>query len=139
MISHRSFKETTFKILRTQKKLQIYNGNKVEQRLDYFRQCYIPAAFFNLFFFKNPSLCISHQPVHNSGSSGYGSPNRNDPLLGMTSSSESLDNCSGSKTREAEEEISSKVRPVSEPKHSQFSTACASPRGPACTGLVPGC
>ncbi|XP_034412208.1 period circadian protein homolog 2 isoform X2 [Cyclopterus lumpus] len=43
------------------------------------------------------------QPVHNSGSSGYGSLNRND-LVGMSSSSESLNNCSGSKIRPKEEE-----------------------------------
>ncbi|XP_070775653.1 period circadian protein homolog 2 [Enoplosus armatus] len=52
------------------------------------------------------------QPVHNSGSSGYGSLNRNDHLLGITSSSESLENGSGSKTRqEEEEEVSGKARP----------------------------
>ncbi|XP_038573952.1 period circadian protein homolog 2 isoform X2 [Micropterus salmoides] len=51
------------------------------------------------------------QPVHNSGSSGYGSLNRNDHLLGMTSSSESLDNGSRSKTRQEEEEVSGKARP----------------------------
>ncbi|KAM9350089.1 period circadian protein homolog 2 [Symphorus nematophorus] len=51
------------------------------------------------------------QPVHNSGSSGYGSLNRNDHLLGMTSSSESLDIGSVSKTRQAEEEVSGKARP----------------------------
>ncbi|XP_074507414.1 period circadian protein homolog 2 isoform X2 [Sebastes fasciatus] len=51
------------------------------------------------------------QPVHNSGSSGYSSVNRNDHLVGMSSSSESL-NDSGSKTRqEEEEEVSGKVRP----------------------------
>ncbi|XP_035526404.1 period circadian protein homolog 2 isoform X1 [Morone saxatilis] len=51
------------------------------------------------------------QPVHNSGSSGYGSLSRNDHLLGMTSSSESLDNGSGSKMRQKEEEVSRKARP----------------------------
>uniref|UniRef100_A0A8C4GEI6 Period circadian protein homolog 2 n=1 Tax=Dicentrarchus labrax TaxID=13489 RepID=A0A8C4GEI6_DICLA len=52
------------------------------------------------------------QPVHNSGSSGYGSLSRNDHLLGMTSSSESLDNGGGSKMRQKEEEVSGKARPV---------------------------
>ncbi|XP_044075067.1 period circadian protein homolog 2 isoform X3 [Siniperca chuatsi] len=51
------------------------------------------------------------QPVHNSGSSGYGSLNRNDHLLGLTSSSDNLDNGSGSKTRQEDEEVSSKARP----------------------------
>ncbi|KAG7526564.1 period circadian protein-like 2-like isoform X2 [Solea senegalensis] len=49
------------------------------------------------------------QPVHNSTSSGYGSLNSNDHLLGMSSSSESV-----SKTKmlwEEEEELSSKARP----------------------------
>uniref|UniRef100_A0A673CDA0 Period circadian protein homolog 2 n=1 Tax=Sphaeramia orbicularis TaxID=375764 RepID=A0A673CDA0_9TELE len=44
------------------------------------------------------------QPVHNSGSSGYGSMNSNDHLLSMTSSNESLNNSSGTK-------ISAVVRP----------------------------
>uniref|UniRef100_UPI0037E79545 period circadian protein homolog 2 isoform X2 n=1 Tax=Semicossyphus pulcher TaxID=241346 RepID=UPI0037E79545 len=51
------------------------------------------------------------QPVHNSGSSGYNSLNRNDHLLSLTSSSESLDKGSGSKTHHEEEEVSDKVRP----------------------------
>ncbi|KAI3374944.1 hypothetical protein L3Q82_021468 [Scortum barcoo] len=51
------------------------------------------------------------QPVHNSGSSGYGSLNRNDHFLSMTSSSESLDNCSRSKMQQDEEEVSGKARP----------------------------
>ncbi|XP_041805937.1 period circadian protein homolog 2 isoform X2 [Chelmon rostratus] len=51
------------------------------------------------------------QPVHSSGSSGYGSLNRNDHLLGMTSSSDSLDKGSESKMRQTEEEVSSKARP----------------------------
>ncbi|KAE8290906.1 Period circadian protein-like protein 2 [Larimichthys crocea] len=51
------------------------------------------------------------QPVHNSGSSGYGSLSRNDHLLGMTSSSESLDNGSRGKIQQAEEEVSGKARP----------------------------
>ncbi|XP_070701810.1 period circadian protein homolog 2 isoform X2 [Pempheris klunzingeri] len=51
------------------------------------------------------------QPVHNSGSSGYGSLNRNDHLLSLTSSSESLDNGSGSKMQQEEEEVSGKARP----------------------------
>ncbi|KAM7379346.1 hypothetical protein PAMP_004908 [Pampus punctatissimus] len=51
------------------------------------------------------------QPVHNSGSSGYGSLNSNDHLLGMTSSSESLNNGSGTKMRREEEEVNSKARP----------------------------
>ncbi|XP_061695077.1 period circadian protein homolog 2 isoform X2 [Syngnathoides biaculeatus] len=53
------------------------------------------------------------QPVHNSGSSGYRSLNSTDHLLGMTSSSESLNK--GSKFRqeddEEEEDVSSKARP----------------------------
>uniref|UniRef100_A0A8C2ZMD2 Period circadian protein homolog 2 n=1 Tax=Cyclopterus lumpus TaxID=8103 RepID=A0A8C2ZMD2_CYCLU len=53
------------------------------------------------------------QPVHNSGSSGYGSLNRND-LVGMSSSSESLNNCSGSKIRPKEEE-EEEVEEVEEP------------------------
>ncbi|GAA6234466.1 period circadian protein homolog 2-like isoform X4 [Lates japonicus] len=48
------------------------------------------------------------QPVHNSGSSGYGSLNSNDHLLGMSSSSESLNK---PKMRWEEEEVSSKARP----------------------------
>ncbi|KAM6989306.1 period circadian protein homolog 2 [Tautogolabrus adspersus] len=51
------------------------------------------------------------QPVHNSGSSGYGNPTRNDHLMGMTSSSESLDKCNGSKVGLEEEKLSSKERP----------------------------
>lgn len=54
------------------------------------------------------------QPVHNSGSSGYRSLNSTDQLLGMTSSSESLNN--GTKLHQEddeEEEVSSKTRPVS--------------------------
>ncbi|XP_072220541.1 period circadian protein homolog 2 isoform X2 [Leuresthes tenuis] len=51
------------------------------------------------------------QPVHSSGSSGYGSLNSNDQLLGMTSSSESLNNGSGSKMQHEEGEVSSKSRP----------------------------
>ncbi|XP_031710799.1 period circadian protein homolog 2 isoform X2 [Anarrhichthys ocellatus] len=50
------------------------------------------------------------QPVHNSGSSGYGSLNRND-LVGMSSSSESLNNVSRTKIRQEEEEVSGKARP----------------------------
>ncbi|XP_037132034.1 period circadian protein homolog 2 isoform X1 [Syngnathus acus] len=52
------------------------------------------------------------QPVHNSGSSGYRSLNSSDHLLGMTSSTESLNN--GSKFHQEdneEEEVSSKARP----------------------------
>ncbi|XP_067330874.1 period circadian protein homolog 2 isoform X2 [Channa argus] len=51
------------------------------------------------------------QPVHNSGSSGHGSVNSNDHLLGMTSSCESMTNSSGNKMRREEEEVSSKARP----------------------------
>ncbi|XP_053186271.1 period circadian protein homolog 2 isoform X2 [Scomber japonicus] len=52
------------------------------------------------------------QPVHNSGSSGHGSLNSNDHLLALTSSSESLNNGSGSKVQqETEEEVSRKARP----------------------------
>ncbi|XP_070829845.1 period circadian protein homolog 2 isoform X2 [Chaetodon trifascialis] len=51
------------------------------------------------------------QPVHSSGSSGYDSLNRNDHLLGVTSSSESLDNGIESKTRQMKEEVISKARP----------------------------
>uniref|UniRef100_A0A3Q3XLK0 Period circadian protein homolog 2 n=1 Tax=Mola mola TaxID=94237 RepID=A0A3Q3XLK0_MOLML len=51
------------------------------------------------------------QPVHNSRSSGYGSLNRNDHRMGLTSSSESLENCNGTKVQGAEEEISGKARP----------------------------
>ncbi|KAK2822419.1 hypothetical protein Q5P01_022484 [Channa striata] len=51
------------------------------------------------------------QPVHNSGSSGYGSLNSNEHLLGMTSSSESLTNGGGSKMQGEEEEMGSKARP----------------------------
>ncbi|XP_077413458.1 period circadian protein homolog 2 isoform X2 [Vanacampus margaritifer] len=52
------------------------------------------------------------QPVHNSGSSGYRSLNSTDHLLGMTSSSESLNN--GNKFHQEydeEKDVSSKVRP----------------------------
>lgn len=58
-------------------------------------------------------LFIHDQPVHNSGSSAYGSLNSNDHLLGITSSSESLNNGCGSKMQQEEEEVSSKARPVS--------------------------
>ncbi|XP_041658479.1 period circadian protein homolog 2 isoform X2 [Cheilinus undulatus] len=51
------------------------------------------------------------QPVHTSGSSGYGSLSRTDHLLGLTSSSESLDKCSRNKMQLDEEELSSKARP----------------------------
>ncbi|XP_030015701.1 period circadian protein homolog 2 isoform X3 [Sphaeramia orbicularis] len=51
------------------------------------------------------------QPVHNSGSSGYGSMNSNDHLLSMTSSNESLNNSSGTKMRREEEEVNRKSRP----------------------------
>lgn len=78
------------------------------------------VSFLFLFFFNNLSLYMSHQPVHNSGSSGYSSLNRNDHLMGMTSSSESLDNCSWKKAQETEEEISRKARPVSKSQSSQF-------------------
>ncbi len=78
-----------------------------------------------------PSLFICDQPVHNSGSSGYCSLNRSDHHLGMTSSTESLDNGSGSKMQQAENEVSSKARPVSKPKYLQFETMLACP---ACTG-----
>ncbi|XP_071348620.1 period circadian protein homolog 2 isoform X2 [Trachinotus anak] len=50
------------------------------------------------------------QPVHNGGSSGYGSLNSNDQLMGMSSSSESL-NKSKMRREEQEEEVSSKARP----------------------------
>ncbi|KAM6919651.1 period circadian protein homolog 2 [Lycodopsis pacificus] len=49
------------------------------------------------------------QPVQNSGSSGYGSLNRK-YLVGMSSSSESLNNGNGTKIRQ-EEEVSGKARP----------------------------
>nr|XP_019959203.1 PREDICTED: period circadian protein homolog 2-like isoform X3 [Paralichthys olivaceus] len=48
------------------------------------------------------------QPVHNSGSSGHGSLNSNDHLLGMSSSSESINK---GKMLWEEEELSSKARP----------------------------
>ncbi|XP_028283925.1 period circadian protein homolog 2 isoform X3 [Parambassis ranga] len=51
------------------------------------------------------------QPVHNSNSSGYGSLNSNDHLLGTTSSSESLNNGNQSKLQQEEEEVSGKARP----------------------------
>ncbi|XP_049453641.1 period circadian protein homolog 2 isoform X2 [Epinephelus fuscoguttatus] len=51
------------------------------------------------------------QPVHNGVSSGYSSLSRNDQLVGMSSSSESLNYCSGSKIRQEEQEVSSKARP----------------------------
>ncbi|KAM3604853.1 uncharacterized protein V6R79_017132 [Siganus canaliculatus] len=50
------------------------------------------------------------QPVHNSGSSGHGSLNRND-LLSLTSSSESLDYSNRSRMRQPDEEVSGKARP----------------------------
>uniref|UniRef100_A0AAQ5Y0M2 Period circadian protein homolog 2 n=1 Tax=Amphiprion ocellaris TaxID=80972 RepID=A0AAQ5Y0M2_AMPOC len=58
------------------------------------------------------------QPVHNGGSSGYGSLNSNDHRLGMTSSSESLNNGNETKMQQEEEKVSSKARPVSEPQYS---------------------
>ncbi|XP_035491009.2 period circadian protein homolog 2 isoform X2 [Scophthalmus maximus] len=48
------------------------------------------------------------QPVHNSGSSGYGSLNSNDHLLGISSTGESVNK---SKMLREEEELSSKARP----------------------------
>ncbi|XP_063742629.1 period circadian protein homolog 2 isoform X2 [Eleginops maclovinus] len=51
------------------------------------------------------------QPVHNNGSSGYCSLNRNDHLVGMGSSNESLNNGSGAKIQQEEEEVSNKARP----------------------------
>ncbi|XP_026229921.1 period circadian protein homolog 2 isoform X3 [Anabas testudineus] len=52
------------------------------------------------------------QPVHNSGSSAYGSLNSNDHHVGMTSSSESLNNGCGSKMQRDEEDVSrTKARP----------------------------
>uniref|UniRef100_A0A8D0D6Y1 Period circadian protein homolog 2 n=1 Tax=Sander lucioperca TaxID=283035 RepID=A0A8D0D6Y1_SANLU len=48
------------------------------------------------------------QPVRNSGSSGYSSVNRNDHPVGMSSSSESLNNGSGSKIQQEEEEVNGK-------------------------------
>ncbi|CAJ1072275.1 period circadian protein homolog 2 isoform X5 [Xyrichtys novacula] len=51
------------------------------------------------------------QPVHNSGSSGYGSLTRNDHLLSMTSSNESLQEGSRCKLQLEEEDMSSKARP----------------------------
>uniref|UniRef100_A0A671Z0K3 Period circadian protein homolog 2 n=1 Tax=Sparus aurata TaxID=8175 RepID=A0A671Z0K3_SPAAU len=58
------------------------------------------------------------QPVHNSGSSGYGSLSRNDHILGMTSSSESLENGHGSKMQQVEEESVQKSSAVVRPKDS---------------------
>uniref|UniRef100_A0A671Z0E3 Period circadian protein homolog 2 n=1 Tax=Sparus aurata TaxID=8175 RepID=A0A671Z0E3_SPAAU len=71
------------------------------------------------------------QPVHNSGSSGYGSLSRNDHILGMTSSSESLENGHGSKMQQVEEEVSDKARPVSKFNHLQLIIVCSSPCVPA--------
>ncbi|KAI4809076.1 hypothetical protein KUCAC02_017991 [Chaenocephalus aceratus] len=51
------------------------------------------------------------QPVHNSGSSGYCSLNRNDHLVGMSSSNESLNNSNGAKIQQEEAEVSDKARP----------------------------
>ncbi|KAK5919558.1 hypothetical protein CgunFtcFv8_023438 [Champsocephalus gunnari] len=51
------------------------------------------------------------QPVHNSGSSGYCSLNRNDHLVGMSSSNESLNNSNGAKIQQEEVEVSDKARP----------------------------
>ncbi|XP_078119948.1 period circadian protein homolog 2 isoform X4 [Sander vitreus] len=51
------------------------------------------------------------QPVRNSGSSGYSGVNRNDHPVGMSSSSESLNNGSGSKIQQEEEEVNGKARP----------------------------
>ncbi|XP_008292730.1 period circadian protein homolog 2 isoform X3 [Stegastes partitus] len=51
------------------------------------------------------------QPVHNSGSSGHGSLNSNDHLLGITSSSESLNNGNETKMQQEEEKASGKARP----------------------------
>ncbi|KAM4605133.1 period circadian protein homolog 2 isoform 2-T3 [Polymixia lowei] len=48
------------------------------------------------------------QPVHNNGSSGYGS---NEQLMGLTSSSESINNAGGNKTSPEEEVESSKAKP----------------------------
>ncbi|XP_029930386.1 period circadian protein homolog 2 isoform X2 [Myripristis murdjan] len=51
------------------------------------------------------------QPVHNTGSSGYGSLCSNDHVMGLTSSSESINNGSGNKMRLEEEEESNKAKP----------------------------
>lgn len=51
------------------------------------------------------------QPVHSCGSSGYSSINSTDHLLGMTSSTESVNNGSNSKVLQEEQETSSKARP----------------------------
>ncbi|XP_071781200.1 period circadian protein homolog 2 isoform X2 [Centroberyx gerrardi] len=51
------------------------------------------------------------QPVHNTGSSGYGSLCSNDHVMGLTSSSESINNGNGNKMRPEEEEESSKAKP----------------------------
>ncbi|XP_074544394.1 period circadian protein homolog 2 isoform X2 [Halichoeres trimaculatus] len=51
------------------------------------------------------------QPVHNSGSSGYGSLTRNDHLLSMASSNESLHEGGCKLQLEEEADMSSKVRP----------------------------
>ncbi|KAM3866226.1 period circadian protein homolog 2 [Diretmus argenteus] len=49
------------------------------------------------------------QPVHNAGSSGYGSPSSNEHLVGITG--ESSNNGSGNKMQPDEEEESSKAKP----------------------------
>uniref|UniRef100_A0A7N5ZTX9 Period circadian protein homolog 2 n=1 Tax=Anabas testudineus TaxID=64144 RepID=A0A7N5ZTX9_ANATE len=54
------------------------------------------------------------QPVHNSGSSAYGSLNSNDHHVGMTSSSESLNNGCGSKMQRDEEDVSRTKRTFQE-------------------------
>ncbi|XP_061588287.1 period circadian protein homolog 2 isoform X2 [Cololabis saira] len=50
------------------------------------------------------------QPVHNSGSSGYSSQNSTDQRLGLTCSTESLNNSNGSKTQPEEVEVTNNNR-----------------------------
>uniref|UniRef100_A0A669E8T5 Period circadian protein homolog 2 n=1 Tax=Oreochromis niloticus TaxID=8128 RepID=A0A669E8T5_ORENI len=57
------------------------------------------------------------QPVHNSGSSGYGSLHSNDHFLDLGSSNESL---SYSKMHQEEEEMRGKARPVSKPTNMHY-------------------
>lgn len=104
------------------KEIQDFSLDKKHYLFDAFLLYIICTLKFSFLFFV---LCICilyllslfsfYQPVHNSGSSGYGSLNSNDHLLGMSSSSESL-NKGKVRQEEQEEEVSSKARPVSNPK-----------------------
>lgn len=99
------------------KELNGLNQSKHQQRILGILYSLVTLCLFYFNPFPCYFLCVCHQPVHNSNSSGYGSLNSNDHLLGTTSSSESLNNGNPSKLQQEEEEVSGKARPVSKPKN----------------------